>query len=127
MNSIFQKLLYEGVLANYMDDFVILPKMMKELEERTIQFLKITEKYSLCFKRSKCDFNMEEIPILEVVIGKRQVQIKQGKIKEVKKWKTPTKIKEVENFLRFANFYRKYIQNFSYIAKLLNKLKEKKK
>jgi len=58
MNSIFQKLLHEGVLANYMDDFVILPKIMKELEERTIQFLKITEKYSLCFKRSKCDFNI---------------------------------------------------------------------
>ena len=50
MNSIFQELLHEGVLANYMDDFVILAKIMKELEERTIQFLKITEKHNLCFK-----------------------------------------------------------------------------
>ena len=50
MNSIFQELLHEGVLANYMDDFVILAKTMKELEERTIQFLKITEKHNLCFK-----------------------------------------------------------------------------
>ena len=36
MNSIFQELLHEGVLANYMNDFVILAKDMKELEERTI-------------------------------------------------------------------------------------------
>jgi len=36
MNSIFQELLYKGVLANYMDNFVILAKDMKELEERTI-------------------------------------------------------------------------------------------
>ena len=36
MNSIFQELLHEGVLANYMDNFVILAKDMKELEERTI-------------------------------------------------------------------------------------------
>jgi len=50
MNSIFQKLLYEGVLANYMDDFIILAKMMEELKERTIRFLKIVEKYNLCFK-----------------------------------------------------------------------------
>ena len=73
MNSIFQELLHEGVLANYMDDFVIPAKDMKELEERTIQFLKITERHNLCFKRSKCDFNMEEIPILEVIVGKGQV------------------------------------------------------
>jgi len=50
MNSIFQELLHEEVLANYMDDFVIPAKMMKELKERTIQFLKIAEKYNLCFK-----------------------------------------------------------------------------
>jgi len=50
MNSIFQKLLHEGILANYMDDFIILAKMMEKLEERTIQFLKIVEKHNLCFK-----------------------------------------------------------------------------
>ena len=36
MNSIFRELLYEGVLANYMDDFIILAKAKRELEERTI-------------------------------------------------------------------------------------------
>ena len=70
MNSIFRELLHEGVLANYMDDFVIPAKTMKELEERTIRFLKIVEKYNLYFKRSKCNFNMEEIPILEVIVAK---------------------------------------------------------
>ena len=50
MNSIFWELLYEEVLANYMDDFVILAKTMEELEERTIKFLKIAEKHNLYFK-----------------------------------------------------------------------------
>ena len=70
MNSIFQELLHKGVLENYMDNFIILVKTMKELEERTVRFLKIAEKHNLFFKRSKCDFNMEEIPILGVVVGK---------------------------------------------------------
>ena len=48
MNSIFWKLLHEGVLANYMDDFVILAKTKEQLEERTIQFLKIAERHNLC-------------------------------------------------------------------------------
>ena len=75
MNSIFQKLLHKEVLANYIDDFVIPAKTMEELEERMIRFLKIAEKHNLCFKRSKCDFNMKEIPILEVIIGKEQIKM----------------------------------------------------
>jgi len=126
MNSIFRELLHEGVLANYMDNFVIPAKDMKELEERTIRFLKIAERHNLCFKRSKCDFNMEEIPILGVIVGKGQVQMETDKVKAVKEWKTPTKIKEVESFLGFANFYKWFIKNFSHIARPLNELKEKK-
>ena len=59
-------------------------KTIEELEERTIQFLKIAEKHNLCFKRSKCDFNMEEIHILGVVVSKGQIQMAQEKIKAVK-------------------------------------------
>jgi len=105
MNSIFQELLYEGVLANYMDNFVIPVKTIEELEERMVKFLKIAEKHNLCFKRSKYDFNMEEIPILGVIVGKGQVKMEQEKIKVVKEWKTPTRVKDVESFLRFTNFY----------------------
>ena len=84
MNSIFRELLHKGILANYMDNFVIPAKTIKELEERTICFLKIAEKHNLCFKRLKCDFNMEEIPILGVVVGRWQVQIETDKVKVVK-------------------------------------------
>ena len=109
-----------------MDNFIIPAKTMKDLEERMVRFLKIAEKHNLCFKRSKYDFNIEEIPILEVIVGKGQVKMEQEKIKTVKEWKTPAKVKDVESFLGFANFYQQFIQNFSHTAKLLNKLKGKK-
>ena len=125
MNSIFQKLLYKGVLANYMDDFVISTKTKKELEERKIWFLKIAKKHNLCLKQSKCNFNVEEIPILGVVIEWEEVQMENNKVKAVKEWKTLIKIKEVESFLGFANFYQRFIKNFSHTAKTLNELKEK--
>ena len=50
MNSIFRELLHEGVLASYMDDFVIPAKIKEELEEMMIQFLKIAEKHNFYFK-----------------------------------------------------------------------------
>ena len=77
MNSIFQELLHKEVLANYIDDFVIPAKTKEELEEWTIRFLKIVEKHNLCFKRSKCDFDMKEIPILGIIVGRGQVKIEQ--------------------------------------------------
>jgi len=52
--------------------------------------------------------------------------MEQEKIKTVKEWKMPTKVKDVESFLGFANFYQRFIQNFSHTAKPLNKLKGKK-
>jgi len=69
---------------------------------------------------------MEEISILGVVVGKGQVKMEQEKVKAVKEWKTPTRIKDVESFLGFANFYQCFIQNFSHTAKPLNELKGKK-
>ena len=80
----------------------------------------------MCFKRLKCDFNMEKIPILGVIVSKEQIQMEQEKIKAVKEWKMLTKVKDVESFLGFANFYQRFIQNFSHTAKPLNKLKGKK-
>jgi len=105
INSIFWELLHEGILANYMDNFIIPAKTMKKLEERTIQFLKVAEKHNLCFKRLKYDFNMEEILILKVIVGKEQVKMEQDKIKAVKEWKILTKVKNIESFLGFTNFY----------------------
>ena len=105
MNSIFQELLHEDILANYIDDFVIPARTMEELKKQMIRFLKIAEKHNLCFKWLKCNFNMEEIPILGVVVGKEQVKMEQEKIKAVKEWKTPTRVKDVKSFLKFTNFY----------------------
>jgi len=84
MNSIFWELLHERVLANYIDDFVISAKTKKKLEDRTIWFLKIAEKHNLCFKQSKCNFNVKEILILRVVVGREEVQMENNKVKIVK-------------------------------------------
>ena len=125
MTSIFQELLHKGILANYIDNFVIPVETEEELEKHTIRFLKIVEKHNLCFKQSKCDFNAKEIPRLGVRVGNGEVQMKEEKVKTIKEWKIPTKIKDVESFLGFANFYWRFIKDFSHIAVWLNWLKGK--
>ena len=87
MNIIFQELLHKGILANYMDDFIILAKTKKKSEKKIIQ------------------------SILKVV-GREEVQIENKKVETVKEWKISTKIKEVKSFLGFTNFYRCFIKTF---------------
>jgi len=79
-----QELLYEGILADYMNDFVIPARTKKELEKETICFLNVVEKHNLCFKWSKCNFNTEEIPTLGVAVRQGEVQMENDKIKVVK-------------------------------------------
>jgi len=47
---------------------------------------------------------MEEIPILEVIVERGQVKMEQEKIKAVKEWKTPIKVKDIERFPRICEF-----------------------
>jgi len=51
--------------------------------------------------------------------------MEEEKVKAIKEWKTPTKVKDIESFLGFANFYRRFIKDFSHIVVPLNQLKEK--
>jgi len=83
MNSIFQEMLHEGLVANYMDNFIIPGKIKKELEKRTIKFFKIAQKHNLCFKQTKCEFDTTEIPILGVKIGNKEVKMEDEKIKAI--------------------------------------------
>jgi transposase InsO family protein len=125
MTSIFRDLLHEGVLVNYMDDFAVPGKDDKDLEEKTVKFLKVAEKHGLHFKRSKCIFHAPEIPMLGTVVGNGKARMEPEKVAAVRDWKTPTNIKGVESFLGFVNFYRRFIKDFSKIAAPLNKLKGK--
>jgi len=117
-------MLYEGSVANYMNDFIIPGKTEKELKARTIKFLKIAEKHNLCFKRTKCEFDATEILILGIKVGNEEVKMEDEKIKAILEWKESTKLK-VESFIGFSNFYRRFIKSFSHIVRPLNKLKGK--
>jgi len=123
MTTIFREMLQEGSLVNYMDDFTIPGETKNQLQECTIKFLKIADRDNLYFKRSKCNFDATEILLLGTVIGNGKATMEKEKVEAVQNWTTPTTIKDIEKFLGFANFYRRFIKNFSMIAAPLNALK----
>ena len=60
-----------------------------------------------------------------MIIGQGKVEMDPKKLDTIRSWKSPTSVKAIQSFTRFANFYRKFIPNFSNIIAPLNLLTQK--
>ena len=73
----------------------------------------------------KCEFNIEKIVFLNVIILKSNLRMNLEKMKIIVNWIISINLKKVQNFVRFANFYRQFIKNFLKIIQSLMKLTRK--
>ena len=122
MNAIFKDLINEGHVVVYIDDILI---FMETLEEHRIivkKVLKLLRCYKLFAKPEKCFFEQSEVEYLGVIVSHNKVKMDPGKIKAVKDWPTLTMVKEVQQFLGFANYYWRFIEGFSRLAHPLSGL-----
>lgn len=73
----------------------------------------------------KCKFYIIETKYLDLIISKDSIKIDLAKVKAIKNWSTPKRVKDMRAFVRFCNFYRRFIRNFLKIARPLNFLTKK--
>ncbi|GJV74170.1 reverse transcriptase domain-containing protein [Tanacetum coccineum] len=105
------------------------PSEMQELSGQ-LQELKDKEllrKEKLYAKFSKCEFWLQEVHFLGHVVNQNGIHVDPGKIEAVKNWEAPTSPTGVRSFLGLAGYYRRFIANFSRIAKPLTLLTQKNK
>jgi hypothetical protein len=76
-------------------------------------------------KFSKCEFWIKEVPFLGHVVSLEGIAVDPSKVKEVLDWKPPTSVSEVQSFLGLAGYSRRFILNFSKVAKLITELLKK--
>ena len=96
-----------------------------DLEKHTEEVLQILKDNDLYLKPEKCEFAQEKITYLGFVIEHNKISMDLSKVKGILDWPAPTTIKQVRSFLGFGNFYRKFIRNYSDLAKPLNMLLQK--
>jgi len=124
MNHVLSDVLDVGVLA-YMDDIVIYAKKEEEHDRLVKEVLKRLQENGLAVSPEKCVWKEQEVEFLGYVIGRNGVRMSKGKVKAVLDWGTPRSLTEVQSFLGFANFYRRFIQDYSRIARPLTELTKK--
>jgi len=109
----------------YLDDILIFGTCLKEYRQLVKEVLKGLQFNNLYTKAEKCFFEQSSIKYLSVIILENKVQIDEKKLSGVLEWPVPTKVKQVQAFLGFANFYHRFIENFAKISKPLSDLTKK--
>jgi hypothetical protein len=76
-------------------------------------------------KPEKCLFEVDRVEYLGFIISPEGIAMDQGKLTAVSEWPTPRKLRDVQSFLGFANFYRRFIQGYSKVVAPLTRLTAK--
>jgi hypothetical protein len=109
----------------FIDDILI----YSENEEGHAEHLRIVLsrlcEHKLYAKFSKCEFWLKKVPFLDHVLSGEGILVDPTKVQEVLDWKAPITVHEVWSFLGLVGYYRRFIPDFSKIAKPMTQLLEK--
>ncbi len=124
LNDIFHDLLDKGVII-YLDDITIYSTDPKEHEGLVNEVLRRLKEHGLVVSADKCEWSKPRITLLGYIVGGGMLQMDDSKINNIQQWETPQKVYDVQRFIGFANFYRRFINNFSKIVQPLTNLTRK--
>ena len=125
MNDIFKDLIDKGHVAIYMDDILIYTRTIEHHWVMVTQVLDVLWRHRLYLKAEKCSFECSTIEYLGLVLSEGCIEMDPIKIASVWDWTTPKNVTEVQSFVGFVNFYRRFIPDFSHVAGPLHHLTKK--
>ena len=121
--AIFSEFLEESVEI-FMDDFSVFGNSFEACLANLEKVLKRCEDTNLVLNWEKCHFMVNEGIVLGHKISKKGLEVDQAKIEPVEKLPPPTNVKTLRSFLGHAGFYRRFVKDFSKIARPLSSLLE---
>jgi hypothetical protein len=124
MNSVFMPELDKFVVV-FIDDILVYSKSEDEHTKHLHTVLQRLWDHHLYAKFSKCDFWLREIKFLGHTISQDGIIVDPEKVQEVMDWKPPTTIWQIQSFLGLTGHYRRFIPDFSRIAKPMTELLKK--
>ncbi|KAI2653262.1 Transposon Tf2-6 polyprotein [Labeo rohita] len=121
INDVLRDMLGRWCYA-YLDDILIYSKTLEEHTQHVRAVLRRLLAHQLYCKLEKCAFHQHSTTFLGFVISPQGVAMDPQKLEAVRSWPLPSSLKQLQRFLGFANFYRRFIQGFSATAAPLTAL-----
>jgi len=125
MNKILRDMINKGKVAAFVDDILVGIETEERYNEIVKEILRRLEKNDLYIKPEKYIWKVWKIGFLEVIIGPNGIEMEKEKVDGVLSWLEPKNIKDIRKFLDLANYYRRFIKDFSQVARLMNVLTRK--
>jgi hypothetical protein len=119
--AIFSDLI-EKVMEVFVDDFSFYNKTFMDCLANLDKVLKRCQMADLILNWEKCHFMVREGIVLGHKILEKGIEVDKAKIEVIEQLPPPTNVKGIGSFLGHAGFYRRFIQNFSQIARSLTYL-----
>ena len=110
----------------YFDDILIYFDKQEHHVQHVQKKLICLSQAALFLKPEKCEFHRKKIEFLEFIVNTEGIQMSPKKIKTILEWPVPKNIKNVQSFLKFANFNRQFIEKYSKIIIPLTDVTKKK-
>lgn len=116
--------LLDDFVIVYLDDILIFSKDEKQHEQHVKQVLERLRSANLYAKLSKCEFHQKELKFLGYLINDEGISMDKDRVQAIQDWPVPKSVKDIQSFMGFTGFFRKFIKNYSIItAPLTNMLR----
>jgi hypothetical protein len=112
MNRVFHKYLDQFVVV-FIDDILVYSATHEDHEEHLKTVLSILREKKLFAKLKKCEVWLKEVSFLGHVISENGVEVDLRKIEAVMNWERPSNVNEIQSFLGFTGYYRRFVEGFS--------------
>jgi hypothetical protein len=124
MNDIFADMLDVSVVV-YLDDILIYSENHSAHRAHVREVLRRLRANGLFASPKKCFFHQHKVEFLGFIMSPEGLSMDENKVKVIQEWPVPRKVKDIQSFLGFANFYRRFIHDYSKITTPLTRLTRK--
>ena len=115
MNDIFGDLL-DVCMVVYLDNILIYSNSEEEHIWHVHEVLHRLQQHNLYACANKCFFHVQTVEYIGYIFSPSGLTMAANKVQVIQDWAEPRKIKDIQSFLGFANFYRHFISHYSNIA-----------
>ena len=108
--------------VTYLNDILIYSKNQQEHEKHVKLVLERLREFGLYCKAEKCEFSVPRVGFLGYIISAKGIEMEQDRLATIEDWPQPKSIHDVQVFLGFVNFYRRFIRHYPKITAAITDL-----